>query len=705
MTSFRLFHDTVGSHIRCLESLGKTPEALDTLLVQTMLSKLPEETKRNMARNHTNTEWAIKELQTAISNEIRIFEAGQQTSLPSHDQFPPTASFYTSATRKPHTRREASSKLSCVYCKGNHTAMTCETHKDVPARIEVIKQQRLCFNCLAHHRVSQCNSKNRCRKCGSKHHTSICSDKPSNSASNTVSTTENTALQPESLAQPPANTTSNASLTTLAPARNSTCKLKTVIATVVGAGSQSEANVLFDEGSQRSFLTEKLVSELALTPHKSEHISLSSFGADRPLYKQMDAVLFQIRTTTGELVQLSALVVPKIATPISNPLDTNVLQLPHLQGLPLAHPVTAAENFEISLLIGADYYWELVGDHIVRGTGPTAMSSKLGYLLSGPTLLPRPPSASISTLHVAAGHDQEEHNLMRFWQVEDTVTASTDSGKQFLQSYSNSHISRQSDGTYCAGFPWKAEHPPLPNNFEVCQKRTRSLAYRLVKSPGLLQSYDKILTEQLARGFIEPVTECNMGDTAHYIPHHPVKKDSATTPIRIVYDCSCRQLSDHPSLNDCLMPGPPFLVDLCAITLCFRTHCYGLSTDIEKAFLQVTLKEADRNFTRFLWLSEPLNPNSEFVVYRFRRVLFGAVSSPFMLFATLHYHLQQHSTPLSCNIQANLYVDVDNIVSGCETEQQAIQYLEEARSLMSSAGLNLRAWTSNCVSRRHRKMA
>ena len=156
------------------------------------------------------------------------------------------------------------------------------------------------------------------------------------------------------------------------------------------------------------------MSELALTPHKSEHISLSSFGADRPLYKQMDAVLFQIRTTTGELVQLSALVVPTIATPISNPLDTNVLQLPHLQGLPLAHPVTAAENFEISLLIGADYYWELVGDHIVQGTGPTAMSSKLGYLLSGPALLPRPPSASISSLHVAAGHDQEEHNLMRF---------------------------------------------------------------------------------------------------------------------------------------------------------------------------------------------------------------------------------------------------------------------------------------------------
>jgi len=44
LASLRLFHDTVDSHIHCLESLGKSPESLDTLLVQTMLTKLPEET-------------------------------------------------------------------------------------------------------------------------------------------------------------------------------------------------------------------------------------------------------------------------------------------------------------------------------------------------------------------------------------------------------------------------------------------------------------------------------------------------------------------------------------------------------------------------------------------------------------------------------------------------------------------------------------
>ena len=42
--------------------------------------------------------------------------------------------------------------------------------------------------------------------------------------------------------------------------------------------------------------------------------------------------------------------------------------------------------FFITLLIGADHYWEIVEDHVIRSNGPTAVGSKLGYLLSGPLL-------------------------------------------------------------------------------------------------------------------------------------------------------------------------------------------------------------------------------------------------------------------------------------------------------------------------------
>ena len=112
-------------------------------------------------------------------------------------------------------------------------------------------------------------------------------------------------------------------------------------------------------------------------------------------------------------------------------------------------------------------------------------------------------------------------------------------------------------------------------------------------------------------------------DQAHYIPHHPVRKESSTTPIRIVYDCSCRMSEKHPSLNDSLEVGPSLVNDICSILLRFRIHRFGLSTDIEKAFLHVKLDQADRDFTRFLWLSNPEDPNSELDAYRFKVVLFG----------------------------------------------------------------------------------
>ena len=55
---------------------------------------------------------------------------------------------------------------------------------------------------------------------------------------------------------------------------------------------------------------------------------------------------------------LSVLVVPRIATPLQNIMSISMTHLPHLQNLQLAHPL-AAQEFEISLLVGADHYWAI----------------------------------------------------------------------------------------------------------------------------------------------------------------------------------------------------------------------------------------------------------------------------------------------------------------------------------------------------------
>lgn len=128
--------------------------------------------------------------------------------------------------------------------------------------------------------------------------------------------------------------------------------------------------------------------------------------------------------------------------------------------------------------------------------------------------------------------------------------------------------------------------------------------------------------------------------TCTILPHHPVKKELATTPIRIVYDCSCKGDNNSASLTNYLTVGPLRQDNLCSIVMCFRLHRFSLSTDIEKAFFHIMLHPLDRDFTRFLQLISSENFD-ELQTYQFVVVPYGASSSPFMLGAALDLHLSK----------------------------------------------------------------
>ena len=689
LSSLQSLYDTIEGHVRGLTSLGKHPESYGTMLTPVILSKLPKEIRKNIAREHNNVEWTLDDLRGALLKETQILETGIHTSgtsnHTSYDSQPMTmASLHAGAIRNPQQQSERK-PIHCVYCKQLHLPSRCDVVTNPQDRMTIVKRDKLCFNCLGRHKVSQCMSKFKCKICKHKHHTSLCTSHINTKGDDkgTGQTTTTTELF-----------TPTVSVSSSPPLQSSSCLLKTAIAMVSTPDVTMEGNIIFDEGAQRSFITQEMATKLNLKPCGKDNISLASFGSKSTTNKTLCTGVVDVHTLSGDKIPVSVLIVPKIAPPIQNYVRTSLNHLPHVMGIKLAHPVTDDENFEISILIGADYYWTFVEDHTIRGTGPTAVASKLGYLLSGP--LPKHShSPTISLFHVSAQTPKETSDLERFWSIESTGTQLTteNSDEQFLQSYINSNITCQQDGSYSLRFPWKENHPPLPTNYNVCNRRTRSLARRLVQTPQIFKLYNDIISEQLSRGFIEQIPSTHLAKDVHYIPHHPVKKDSPTTPVRIVYDCSCRQSQNHPSLNDCLLVGPTLLNDMCGMLLHFRLHKFGLSTDIEKAFLHITLDEADRDYTRFLWLSNPTDPESEFNIYRFKTVLFGSVSSPFMLHAALYYHLQQHSSYVATDIANNLYVD--NILTGCATELEAIDYYSKARSILSQAKFNLRSWASN----------
>jgi len=110
--------------------------------------------------------------------------------------------------------------------------------------------------------------------------------------------------------------------------------------------------------------------------------------------------------------------------------------------------------------------------------------------------------------------------------------------------------------------------------------------------------------------------------------------------------------------------------------------------DVERAFLQIGIQEAERDVTRFLWLKHLDKPvdNDNVRVYRFCRVPFGLTCNPFLLAATLKYHLQKEGTPLALNIMDNIYVD--NVLVGAESSKQAFLVYQEPKVMFKRASLN-----------------
>ena len=215
-------------------------------------------------------------------------------------------------------------------------------------------------------------------------------------------------------------------------------------------------------------------------------------------------------------------------------------------------------------------------------------------------------------------------------------------------------------------------------------------------TPELIDKYNDIIQNQLKLGVIEKVT-CNRKDTTkHYIPHHAViNPDKASTKVRVVYDASAMIKKGQKSLNECLYPGPTMLKDLIGILLRFCLNRISIVSDIEKAFLQIGLSEDAKDVTRFFWLKdkERLSLENNVQVYSFNRVPFGIISSPFLLAATLDYHLKSYRNLVAETIRDNIYVD--NVVTGTTTVTEAVNCYIKVKQIFKGASMNLRDWMSN----------
>ena len=161
-----------------------------------------------------------------------------------------------------------------------------------------------------------------------------------------------------------------------------------------------------------------------------------------------------------------------------------------------------------------------------------------------------------------------------------------------------------------------------------------------------------------------------------------------------MYDASARANPKVPSLNDCLETGSPLQNLLWNVLVRNRFHPVAVTGDLKQAFLQVRIRENERDVLRFHWLKDL--QTKEIEVLRFTRALFGLAPSPFLLAGVIKEHLRSLKSKypdLVAEIEKSLYVD--DLIGGADSTTKGLELKQTAKEIFSEAGFELHKWHSN----------
>lgn len=140
-----------------------------------------------------------------------------------------------------------------------------------------------CFTCLikTNNMSKYCDLKSRlkCNFCSSSHYDIMCNKKQ----------------------EKPVNVTSapNSEVSLSNSGTNQTVYLQTLSAVVRGQGQEKLICILFDSGSQYSHISERVIAQLGLVPHRTETIIHSLFGGSQMNPKRHGVYSIELRDLKG----------------------------------------------------------------------------------------------------------------------------------------------------------------------------------------------------------------------------------------------------------------------------------------------------------------------------------------------------------------------------------------------------------------------
>ncbi|XP_049926226.1 uncharacterized protein LOC126406100 isoform X1 [Epinephelus moara] len=461
IVALRQLYDECEVQIRGLESLGVVSDTYRGLLCPILLQMIPDDlalayTRKTDSGHELEVQELISFLQLEVESRERAMHLTKVGTLnkdlqPAHQHhykpdsgsgksrkpsLPSAATLHTSSSNSPR---------GCLFCDStSHTSELC-TDDTVSTQKEKLKKMGRCFVCLGQQQVAKfCRTKNvSCSsKCGRRRHPTMCDKDEQTEPPNSAQETTDTVIS--SVAPHTVKTSTGKSNTVL---------LQTVTAWAEGPRGKRKVRCLMDGGSQRSFVLQKQVKTLGLPVVKRETLKLHTFGSEIPATMEHSIVkLVLLNIDNKELnTEIEAVETLQVSSAIMQvPREQIRLQL-EKKGLPSADVSGRSdEELELSVLIGADYYWKMVSGRVERlSESLVAIETIFGWTVQGPV--------SMSSMKIGIEQATQVSNQQRtFWEIESLgISSKGEEQADDVEAQQNFDRSvRYTQGRYEVKLPW-----------------------------------------------------------------------------------------------------------------------------------------------------------------------------------------------------------------------------------------------------------
>ena len=328
---------------------------------------------------------------------------------------------------------------------------------------------------------------------------------------------------------------------------------------------------------------------------------------------------------------------------------------------------------------------------------PVARQTPLGWTCYGPL---NASSACDTTMLVMNESESLDSIVKKFWASESAVQHAASETPSVDDCRAEDIVNRGKsfeDGRFVFNIPWNQpdERPHVRSNREQAARRLVSLERSLRQKPSVAEEYRRVMLAHEAKGYIRPVSDASAESDVDqwYLPHFPVvREDKTTTKVRVVYDAAARW--DGTSLNDQMFSGPALQSNIVDVLLSFSLEPIALVGDISEMFLQVRLKEEDKQYHRLLWRAAPDEPVK---TYEFNRVVFGVRASPYLagkaIKETATMFGSDYSDATVKLVNNSFYVD--DLTGSLPDVKAAISARQGVQEILARSGFHMRKWMSN----------